>query len=153
VVVGFDPGRIGGFDGVTQFASPFSTSAKSQNGYGMGALTDISIDSAGVITGSFSNGVTKPIAQIMLAKFNNPGGLERVGDGLYRTSSNSGQAIKGEAGKIVQATLSGGSLEMSNVDLAEEFVNMIVAQRGFQANARVLTASDEMLTDLVNITR
>jgi len=106
-----------------------------------------------MITGSFSNGITRPIAQVMLAKFNNPAGLEKVGDGLYRTSSNSGIAVKGECGKVVQGTIASGSLEMSNVDLAEEFVNMIVAQRGFQANARVLTASDQMLTDLVNIGR
>jgi flagellar hook protein FlgE len=153
VQIGFDPGAVGGFDGVTQFASAFSTSAKTQNGYGMGALTDIAIDGDGRITGSFSNGITRPIAQIMLAKFNNPAGLEKIGDGLYRTSSNSGIAVKGECGKVIQGTIASGSLEMSNVDLAEEFVNMIVAQRGFQANARVLTASDQMLTDLVNITR
>lgn len=153
VQIDFDPGAVGGFDGVTQFASAFSTSAKTQNGYGMGALTDIAIDADGMVTGSFSNGITRPIAQIMLAKFNNPAGLEKVGDGLYRTSSNSGIAVKGECGKVVQGTIASGSLEMSNVDLAEEFVNMIVAQRGFQANARVLTASDQMLTDLVNITR
>ena len=153
VQIDFNPGEVGGFDGVTQFASAFSTSAKTQNGYGMGALTDIAIDADGMITGSFSNGITRSIAQIMLAKFNNPAGLEKVGNGLYRTSSNSGIAVKGECGKVVQGTIASGSLEMSNVDLAEEFVNMIVAQRGFQANARVLTASDQMLTDLVNITR
>jgi flagellar hook protein FlgE len=153
VQIAFDPGAVGGFDGITQFASAFSTSAKTQNGYGMGALTDIAIDGNGVVTGSFSNGITRPLAQIMLAKFNNPAGLEKVGNGLYRTSTNSGIAVKGECGKVVQGTISSGSLEMSNVDLAEEFVNMIVAQRGFQANARVLTASDQMLTDLVNLTR
>jgi flagellar hook protein FlgE len=119
----------------------------------MGALTSVSIDSAGVITGFFSNGISRPIAQIILAKFNNPAGLKKVGDGLYLTSSNSGVAIRGEPGKIVNASISGGALEMSNVDLAEEFVSMVVAQRGFQANARVLNASDEMLTELVNMTR
>ena len=153
VRVAFDAGTPGSFDGITQFSSPFSTSAKAQDGYGMGALTDVSIDSAGVITGFFSNGVSKPIAQIILAKFNNPAGLEKVGDGLYIGSSNSGQAMRGEPGKIVNASISGGALEMSNVDLSEEFVSMVVAQRGFQANARVLTASDEMLTELVNMTR
>jgi flagellar hook protein FlgE len=153
VRVGFNGGTPGSFDGITQFSSPFSTTAKAQDGYGMGALTSVSIDTAGVITGFFSNGISKPIAQIILAKFNNPAGLEKMGDGLYLTSSNSGIAMKGEPGKIVSATISGGALEMSNVDLAEEFVGMVVAQRGFQANARVLSASDEMLTELVNMTR
>ncbi|HVP57712.1 MAG TPA: flagellar hook-basal body complex protein [bacterium] len=153
VQIDFNPGQVGGYDGVTQFASAFSTAAKTQNGYGMGALTDIAIDASGIITGSFSNGITRPIAQIMLAKFTNPAGLQKVGDGLYQTSSNSGIAVKGECGKVVQGTISSGSLESSNVDLSEEFVNMIVAQRGFQANARVMTASDQMLTDLVNIGR
>jgi len=97
--------------------------------------------------------VSKSIAQIILAKFNNPAGLEKIGDSLYITSSNSGLAVKGEAGKIVNASISGGALEMSNVDLAEEFVSMVVAQRGFQANARILQASDQMLTELVQLTR
>jgi flagellar hook protein FlgE len=141
------------FDGMTQFAAPFSATGKSQNGYTMGTLTDLAVGSDGMITGFFSNGTTRSIAQIILAKFNNPGGLEKIGDSLFMVSSNSGSAVKGEPGEIVDATISAGALEMSNVDLAEEFVGMIVAQRGFQANARVLSASDEMLTELVNITR
>ncbi|MGQ9603162.1 MAG: flagellar hook-basal body complex protein [bacterium] len=153
VRIEFDPGTPGSFDGITQFASPFSTTAKYQDGYTMGTLTSIAIDSSGIITGAFSNGVTKQIAQIVLAKFNNPAGLERIGDGLFITSSNSGIAMKGEAGKVVSASISSGALEMSNVDLAEEFVKMVVAQRGFQANARILSASDDMLTELVNLTR
>ncbi len=153
VHIDLDGGVPGSFDGITQFASPFSTTARSQDGYGMGDLTSISIDATGTITGLFSNGVSKPIAQIMLAKFNNPAGLEKIGDGLYIPSNNSGLAIKGAPGQIVSASLSAGALEMSNVDLAEEFVNMIVAQRGFQANARVLTASDELLSEVVNIKR
>jgi flagellar hook protein FlgE len=153
VRINFEAGTPGSYDGITQFSSPFSTAAKGQDGYGMGALTSVSIDTSGVITGFFSNGVSKPIAQIILAKFNNPGGLEKVGDSLYVTSSNSGLAVKGEPGKIVNASISGGALEMSNVDLAEEFVSMVVAQRGFQANARVLQASDQMLTELVQLTR
>jgi flagellar hook protein FlgE len=153
VRISFEAGTPGSFDGITQFSSPFSTAAKGQNGYGMGALTSVSIDTSGIITGFFSNGVSKSIAQIILAKFNNPAGLEKIGDSLYITSSNSGLAVKGEAGKIVNASISGGALEMSNVDLAEEFVSMVVAQRGFQANARILQASDQMLTELVQLTR
>jgi flagellar hook protein FlgE len=153
VDIAFNAGTQGSFDGITQFSSPFSTTAKWQDGYGMGALTSVSIDQTGVITGFFSNGVSKAIAQILLARFNNPSGLEKVGDGLFVTSSNSGLAQKGEAGKVVSASIASGSLEMSNIDLAEEFVGMVVAQRGFQANARVMRASDEMLTELVNMTR
>ena len=153
VRIAFESGTPGSFDGITQFSSAFSTAAKGQDGYGMGALTSVSIDTSGIITGFFSNGVSKSIAQIILAKFNNPAGLEKIGDSLYVTSSNSGLAVKGEAGKIVNASISGGALEMSNVDLAEEFVSMVVAQRGFQANARILQASDQMLTELVQLTR
>jgi flagellar hook protein FlgE len=153
VRVAFDAGTPGSHDGITQFSSPFSTTAQRQDGYTMGALTTVSIDPSGVITGFFSNGVTKPIAQIVLAKFNNAAGLEKLGDGLFVTSSNSGPAMRGEPRKLINASISGGALEMSNVDLAEEFVGMVVAQRGFQANARVLTASDEMLTDIVNMVR
>lgn len=153
VHIDLDGGVPGSFDGITQFASPFSTTARGQDGYRMGDLTSVSIDGTGTITGLFSNGISRPIAQIMLAKFNNAAGLEKIGDGLYIPSTNSGLAIKGAPGQIVEANLSAGTLEMSNVDLAEEFVNMIVAQRGFQANARVLTASDEMLSEVVNIKR
>ncbi len=153
VHISLDTGTVGGFDGITQFASPFSTTVRSQDGYGMGNLIDVSFDETGLISGLFSNGITRPLAQVVLAKFNNPGGLEKVGNGLYRPTGNSGIAIKGEPGDVVLASLSSGTLEMSNVDLAEEFVDMIVSQRGLQASARVLSASDEMLAEVVNLTR
>jgi flagellar hook protein FlgE len=153
VQISLNAGTGGGFDGITQFASPFSTTVRAQNGYEMGNLIDVAIDGTGIISGIFSNGMTRPLAQIALAKFNNPGGLEKAGNGLFVESSNSGLAIKGNPGEVVFASISSGSLEMSNVDLAEEFVNMIVAQRALQASARVLTASDDMLTEVVNLTR
>jgi flagellar hook protein FlgE len=153
VQISFNAGTGGGFEGITQFASPFSTTARAQNGYEMGNLIDVAIDGTGIISGIFSNGMTRALAQISLAKFNNPGGLERAGNALFTESSNSGLAIKGDPGEVVFASLSSGTLEMSNVDLAEEFVDMIVAQRGLQASARVLTASDEMLAEVVNLTR
>jgi flagellar hook protein FlgE len=153
VQVEIDAGTTGGFQGITQFASPFSTTVRAQNGYEMGNLIEVAIDGTGVISGVFSNGLTRSLAQIALAKFNNPGGLERVGNALFVESSNSGLAIKGDPGDVVFASISSGSLEMSNVDLAEEFVDMIVAQRGLQASARVLTASDEMMAEVVNLTR
>jgi flagellar hook protein FlgE len=153
VQISLNAGAGGGFDGITQFASPFSTTVRSQNGYEMGNLIDVAIEGTGLIQGVFSNGMTRALAQVSLAKFNNPGGLEKTGNGLFVQSSNSGLAIKGNPGEVVFASISSGSLEMSNVDLAEEFVDMIVAQRGLQASARVLTASDEMLTEVVNLTR
>ena len=93
------------------------------------------------------------MGQVVLAQFNNSSGLNRVGGGLYQMSPNSGNAIVGAAGTTIPASLASGALEMSNVDLSEEFVNMIVAQRGFQANARVITTGDEMMTDMINLKR
>ena len=153
MVIDLEAGSTGGFNGLTGFASSFTATARNQDGYGMGLLTTISIDAEGVITGIFSNGVSRALAQIAVADFSNPSGLLKSGNNLYRGSANSGDAIKGIAGKTVSGTITSGALEMSNVDLAQEFTNMIVAQRGFQANARVITTSDEMLTELVNLKR
>jgi len=119
----------------------------------MGSLTSISIDTSGKITGLFSNGLLKEMGQVVLAKFNNPDGLERIGGNLFQVSPNSGSTIIGAAGETVSASVVSKTLEMSNVDLSEEFVKMIVAQRGFQANARVISTGDEMLTDLINLKR
>ena len=106
-----------------------------------------------IVTGVFSNGRTRPIGQVALAGFSNPSGLEKTGSSLYRASVNSGLPQIGQAGGGGRGTLSGSTLEMSNVDLAQEFTNLIIAQRGFQANSRVITASDELLQDLVNLKR
>ncbi len=145
------PGTGGGFDGLTGFASSFSAIAKNQNGYGMGMLDKISIDDRGVITGIFTNGVSRALAHIILADFNNPGGLMKAGDTLYTASANSGDPVRGAAQSTINATISSGALEGSNVDLAEEFTNVIISQRGFQANARVISTSDQMLNELVNL--
>ncbi|MDZ7373509.1 MAG: flagellar hook-basal body complex protein [candidate division KSB1 bacterium] len=149
----FDAGDIGGFNGITQFASPSTAVASSQDGYPNGDLMTINIDETGKITGIFSNGVTQTLAQIALAVFNNPAGLLRSGENMYQISANSGTAVLGLAGESIQAKIVPGHLEMSNVDLAEEFTNMIVAQRGFQANARVITTTDDLLNELVNLKR
>jgi flagellar hook protein FlgE len=125
----------------------------SQNGYQAGDLLNISVDNKGVITGFFSNGATRSLAQIALATFNNPGGLLRSGDNIYEESPNSGQGVIGFAGGTSRSTLTPGALEGSNVDISTEFTNMIIAQRGFQANARVITTADEMLNELVNLGR
>ncbi len=146
-------GTVGGYDGLTQFSSVATATAISQDGYGMGNLNSISIGADGKIQGVFSNGVLRDMGQVVLAKFANGDGLMRAGGNLLMESANSGQAIIGAAGTNVDARIASGALEMSNVDLAEEFVNMIVAQRGFQANARVITTGDEMTTELINLKR
>ncbi len=148
-----DSGLIGDINGLSQFASASNAVASSQDGYPMGNLQDISVDSRGIITGYFTNGVNQTLAQISLASFNNPSGLLRQGDNMYAESANSGGAIIGFSGTSNQSTITPGALESSNVDLSEEFTNMIIAQRGFQANARVITTADEMLTELVNLKR
>jgi flagellar hook protein FlgE len=146
-------GDTGQFNGLTQFASPFTASAIYQDGYSMGILEKIAIDTAGTITGIFSNGISRTLAQIILADFSNQGGLRRAGNSLYQTSANSGSAIHGIAGQTIAGSITSGSLEASNIDIAYEFTNMITAQRGFQANARVITTSDSMLDELVNLKR
>ncbi|HEY0904738.1 MAG TPA: flagellar hook-basal body complex protein [Marmoricola sp.] len=116
-------------------------------------LTSYNIGTDGKLRGIFDDGVQRDMAQIALADFNNPMGLEKVGETSFRESANSGAAQVGTAGSGRLGTLVGGALEMSNVDLAAEFTNLILAQRGFQASSRVITTSDQVLEDLVNIKR
>jgi flagellar hook-basal body protein len=145
------PGTGGEHDGLTGFSAPFTAITKNQDGYGMGMLDKISIDEAGTITGIFTNGISRTLAQVILADFNNQGGLLKSGDTMFTASANSGDPIKGVAGATINAGISSGALESSNVDLAQEFTDVIVAQRGFQANARVISTSDQMLNELVNL--
>lgn len=149
----FNLGELGGFDGITQFASSSTTVLNSQNGYSSGDLTDVHIGNTGEITGVFSNGVNKVLGQILLAKFVNNNGLVRQGNNHYQTSASSGIPSIVAAGENIGSEIIPGTLEMSNVNMAQEFTDMILAQRGFQANARIITTSDEMLTELVNIKR
>jgi len=151
--INLDGGDAGTFNGITQLDSPTTTVAKHQDGYGMGNLQTISIDEFGEITGHFSNGISQTLAQLVLATFNNPAGLIRSGDSMYSQSSNSGTPVKGRIGSGIEGVLSSGALEMSNVDLAQEFTEMIIAQRGFQANARVITTSDTLLDEIVRLKR
>lgn len=144
----------GGVNGLTQFASTGSTAVlRDQDGFTSGTLQNFTIDRFGTITGFFTNGMTSPLARIVLADFNNPSGMLRVGDNMYQESANSGSAVLGFALEGSQSQLTSGALEMSNVDLAQEFTNMIVAQRGFQANGKVVSTSDEMLQELMGIKR
>lgn len=142
-----------GVNGITSFAGTNTAVLRDQNGYAAGSLQNFTIDRTGTITGAFTNGTNVVLGQIVLADFNNPAGLLRVGDNMYAVSGNSGGAVNGYALEGSQSTITSGALEMSNVDLAQEFTNMIVAQRGFQANSRVITNSDEMLQEVVNLKR
>ena len=139
--------------GVTSFAGASTVAAQDQNGAAIGSLQSFTISPQGTLVGVFSNGLKQPLAQIAMAVFNNPSGLEKIGDSDYRTTANSGAALLGAAGTGGRGTLQSGTLEMSNVDLAQEFTNLIIAQRGFQANSKVISASDELLQDLVNLKR
>ncbi len=142
-----------GANGLTQYATVSTAVLRDQNGFTAGQLQNFSIDRYGQVTGFFTNGTTAPLAKIVLADFNNPAGLLRSGDNMYQESANSGSAVLGFALEGSQSQLTSGALEMSNVDLAQEFTNMIVAQRGFQANSKVITTSDELLQELMQIKR
>ncbi len=138
---------------VTGYSGTTSIKAASQDGYAVGSLTAFNIGPDGILTGIFSNGLKQAVAQIATATFANVAGLEKAGSTMYRTSVNSGLARIGAPGLEDRGAISSGTLEMSNVDLAAEFTNLIIAQRGFQANSRVITSSDELLQDLVNLKR
>jgi flagellar hook-basal body protein len=140
-------------DGVTSFGSESTTKMKAQDGYAMGVLNDWSIGADGVITGSYSNGKNLPIAQVALAMFANPQGLSQVGETCFAETVNSGIAQIGAPMTNGAGSIEGNTIEMSNVDLSEEFVNLIRAQRGFQANTRVVTTSDQVLEELINMKR
>ncbi len=149
--IALNVGTSGKLDGVTQLGSTTTLAAKSQDGYATGELVSMSVNTDGTIVGSYSNGQNKDLDQIALAVFTNPDGLERVGDSMFQESTNSGAAQLQTAGGGRGGTIVGGALESSNVDVAEEFVKMIEAQRGFEANARVIRVSDQLLQDLVQI--
>lgn len=146
-------GQLGRFDGITQFASPTTTKAIRQDGYTMGELESFTIDDNGQITGVYTNGNSKTLAQVAISKFTNAGGLEKVGESLFVESNNSGRANIGPAGLQGRGKMKAGALEMSNVDLAEQFTDMIVTQRGFQASSRSITTSDQMLQELLQLKR
>jgi flagellar hook protein FlgE len=154
MTIAFDSGTVSNYDGLTGFASGGHTATMiSQDGYGLGILEKIAVDQAGNISGIFSNGVNRVLAQIMLADFSNQAGLRKAGKSMFQPTANSGDALEGVAGETISAQLFSGALESSSVDIAQEFTGMITTQRGFQANARIITTSDSMLDELVNIKR
>jgi len=137
----------------SQYAGASQTNLQSQTGSAAGALVSFAVGSTGEVTGIYSNGANRVIGQLALASFTNPGGLQRQGQNLWAPSSNSGEAIVGLPNTNGRGSVSTGTLESSNVDLAQQFTNVILAQRGFQSSSRVITAGDQMLQDLVNIIR
>jgi flagellar hook protein FlgE len=141
-----------GLDGLTQFGSPSSVSADG-DGYGAGQLQAISVGTDGTITGVFDNGESRDLYRVGLADFASPDGLIELGNGLYRDSTASGPATIGTPGSSGMGTVVGSAIERSNVDLAQEFVDLISLQRSFQANSRVITTADGLLNDLISIVR
>jgi flagellar hook protein FlgE len=137
----------------TQYATSNATLFYDQNGFGPGALENITVDNEGRITGVYSNGRVIPLWMVALANFNAPERLQKVGGNLYRETTHSGPPVTGKPGTNGLGTISPNSIEQSNVDLGEQFVKMIIFQRGFQADSRIITVSDTMLEELINLKR
>jgi flagellar hook protein FlgE len=147
-------GTIGGFiNSITQYAEASSTKVVEQDGYTMGYLDNFKIDQSGVITGVYSNGTNRTLGQVAMASFTNQGGLEKNGENTYVVSNNSGIANIGPSGIAGKGKIIAGALEMSNVDMAEQFTDMIVTQRGFQANSRTIQTADQLLQELLTLKR
>ncbi|WCD92861.1 flagellar hook protein FlgE [Microbacterium sp. nov. GSS16] len=138
---------------LTGFSNVSTVAVTEQNGRPAGTLSSYALTEDGSLMGTFSNGESRVLARVALAGFTNPGGLEKTGSSQFRPTANSGQATVGQAGQDGMGGIISGALEMSNVDLSQEFTNLIVAQRGFQANARIITTSDEVLQELTNLKR
>jgi flagellar hook protein FlgE len=138
-----------GLDGITQFGSSDAVSAQSQDGYGSGALSSISIDDSGVVSGVYSNGQTVAIAQMAVAKFQDDQGLGQAGQNCWTATPDSGTPAVGKAGAGGMPSIVSGSLEASNVDIATQFTDLIAHQRGFEANSKTITTADQMLQDVI----
>jgi len=137
----------------TQFASSSTTVYQSADGYGAGDLEGVDVDVDGLITGVYSNGQVLPLYKIALAKFQSLQGLYKEGGNLYRETRESGPATTSLPGSNGLGNIAPNSLEQSNVDIANEFVKMITTQRGFQANSKIITVTDQMLSELINLKR
>jgi flagellar hook protein FlgE len=151
--IAIDFGTVGQLNGLTQFAGNSTAVAKDQDGYEAGQLSTVSVNNAGIVIGAFSNGIKKDIGAIQISLFQNTTGLESIGNGYYTSSANSGvpvatQAMSGGAGSV-----HGGALEKSNSDVATQFVSMIQAQNGFQANARTIRVANDILRELSSLIR
>ncbi len=148
-----DAGTTNGFDGLVCFDATNTAVLKNQNGYASGELDSVTIDQTGLVVGTFTNGKNLDLAQILVAKFDNPAGLERKGDSMWTETRNSGLPNLGTPGQGGRALVLTSTLEMSNVDLSSEFTNMIVMERGFQANSSSIKTSDTILQELIQLKR
>jgi flagellar hook protein FlgE len=151
-----DPTNVAGgtgLAGLTQFADTSATTFVGQDGYAAGQLSSIQIDKTGTIQGLFTNGQTRPIGQVGVARVAAPDQLERTGGNLYAVTAASGEAVMGAAGDGGRAFMSSGTLEQSNVDIADQFVRMIAAQRNFEANSKTITTADQLLSELIAMKR
>ena len=139
------------FSETTQFGSTFNVNSITQNGYTTGRLIGIDIDSTGMVQARFTNGRSTPLGQVAVANFANPQGLQQLGDTNWAETFGSGQALRGQAGNSGFGLIQSGALESSNVDLTEQLVNMITAQRNFQANAQMISTADAITQTIINI--
>ena len=163
IVFGHDPGNVralsinlgsvGEFGGLTQFGGDSTAAANRQDGYPSGYLSSLAVTRDGVLSGVFTNGIRKDLAAIKLATFQNPAGLASVGNGYWEPTGNSGDALVTKAMGSGAGAIRGSSLETSNVDMAKEFVHMIEAQNGYQANARAIRVANDMLRELSQLIR
>ena len=144
-------GSLGKFDGMTSFDNPSNTSGISQDGYPGGDLAGIRVDETGTLIGSFTNGRSFGLAQVSMARFTNNGGLESDGGNSFIQTSNSGDPIIGQAAVGGRGFIQASALEMSNVDLSRSLTQLIIVQRGFQANSKTITTSDQMLNTLLQL--
>jgi flagellar hook protein FlgE len=138
---------------LTQFAGNSTAVAREQNGYEAGRLSTVSVNNEGIVIGAFSNGIKKNIATIQIGLFQNTSGLESIGNGYFIPSANSGEAVATQAMTGGAGSVHGGALEKSNADVASEFVNMIQAQNGYQANARTIRVANDILRELSGLIR
>jgi flagellar hook protein FlgE len=141
------------FDNISQLATETQVQASSQNGFAPGSLSSFSVNTDGVIIGLYTNGLTRNLGQVAMAIFPNANGLERQGSNLWRATDNSGIPVVGQPRSGGRGQLNAGFLEQSNIDIGNEFTELIITQRGFQANTRVVTTVDEMLQELINMKR
>ena len=150
-----DPTGAGGtgLAGVTQFATPSASTFIGQDGFGSGQLSSIKIDNQGVVTGVFTNGQTRALGQVAVASFSAPDQLDRAGGNLYAETPGAGQPVLGGAGSGGRGSIVSGALEQSNVDLADQFVQLIAAQRNFEANSKTITTADQLLSELIAMKR
>jgi flagellar hook protein FlgE len=152
-VITLNLGTVGGLDGITQFSGSSTAVASGQDGYEAGSLSSVAVNNTGTLIGTFSNGVKKEIATLQIALFKNTAGLESLGNNYYQTTANSGEAVATTAMSGGAGTIHGSSLEDSNVDVATEFVNLIQAQNGYQANARTIKVANDILSELTSLIR